>query len=778
MSPRWLAAMLLGSLAAVATIGVSAGSAPDASARVGPGPDGGVRLTPVVQTVPTPPRWLPGDDGVHVQYEVLLTNTIPRPVDVTEVQVLGDDRPIATLSGGSLAAALTPLGSDRGSVTTLPGSSAAVLWVDLMLESASGVPNRVSQRLTVDVGPGLPVGPAITSTGGRTAVGRRAPVVLDAPLRGGRWVAVAGSEGPHRRALQAVDGELRLSQRFAVDFSALLDDAGRTHVGDPDENASYFDYGQPVLAVADATVVEAVDDRPDQIANHAVDLPAAEQDGNHVILRLAEGVYVGYAHLVPGTVHVHPGDRVHAGDVLGRLGNSGSSSGPHLHLQVMDRPSFLAADGLPFVIARFTEHGVIPSLDAFIDEDRAGTAVAIDPTNAARRRDRGLTGVGVVSFPGRARPAAAARAEINGLVDVGQGRKLYVRCKGSGTPTVVLISGKGTDAADWMQTADPRDPAVHTPTDDVGAGLVAQIVSDDAVFPRVARFTRVCAYDRPNTRLTGEDRSTPRAQPHTVDQDVRDLHALLRAIDEPGPYVLVPHSYGGWIAELFARTYPKRVAGLVMVDAANELLGDVMTPDQLAHWDATNGTTSAQQTESVRVIDSIDQVRAAGPAPRVPAIVLTADKPYRTDLLPAGTDPDDSLTFAAWQRAQDRLAKALHARHITSTNSGHHVYLYSPGIVVDAVRAVVDDVRVPACRRAGTLRSGLESSARGERPCSTPSRSSASAWRRSESPSPGRRSRMCSNGPWPSPSPWPGLCLRHARASQGSTAHRSSPSSM
>jgi pimeloyl-ACP methyl ester carboxylesterase len=245
-----------------------------------------------------------------------------------------------------------------------------------------------------------------------------------------------------------------------------------------------------------------------------------------------------------------------------------------------------------------------------------------------------------------------------------------------------------------MQIADPTDPAVHAPGDDVGAGLVKQVASDDAVFPIVARFTRVCAYDRPDTRLTGADRSTPRAhQPHTLDQDVRDLHRLLRALDEPGPYVLVPHSYGGWIAELYARTYPKRVGGVVMVDAATALLRDVMTRSQLETWDAANRMTSPQQPEGVRVIDAIDRVRAAGPMPDVPAIVLSADKPYRTDLLPAGTDPEATLTFASWLRAQDRLAAALHAQHVTATASGHHVYLYSPRIVVDAIRTVVDDVR-------------------------------------------------------------------------------------
>ena len=65
--------------------------------------------------------------------------------------------------------------------------------------------------------------------------------------------------GPHRRALQAVNGGLHLGQRYAIDFSARLDAAGRTHVGDADRNESYLNYGQPVVAVGDATVVEAVD---------------------------------------------------------------------------------------------------------------------------------------------------------------------------------------------------------------------------------------------------------------------------------------------------------------------------------------------------------------------------------------------------------------------------------------------------------------------------------------------------------------------------------------
>ena len=79
---------------------------------------------------------------------------------------------------------------------------------------------------------------------------------------------------------------------------------------------------------------------------------------------------------------------------------------------------------------------------------------------------------------------------------------------------------------------------------------------------------------------------------------------------------------------------------------------------------------------------------------RVPAIVLTADKPYRIDLPPPeACEGDELLSFADWLAAQERLATALGARHATDTRSGHHVYLYSPALVIDAIREVVDDVR-------------------------------------------------------------------------------------
>lgn len=83
-----------------------------------------VMLTPVTQSVLSPPRWYAGDDGrFHMQYELMLTNTLPLAVDVAVVEVRGDGRPIEALSRERLRAAMTLLGSETGSTTELPPST-------------------------------------------------------------------------------------------------------------------------------------------------------------------------------------------------------------------------------------------------------------------------------------------------------------------------------------------------------------------------------------------------------------------------------------------------------------------------------------------------------------------------------------------------------------------------------------------------------------------------------------------------------------------------------
>jgi pimeloyl-ACP methyl ester carboxylesterase len=295
-----------------------------------------------------------------------------------------------------------------------------------------------------------------------------------------------------------------------------------------------------------------------------------------------------------------------------------------------------------------------------------------------------------VSGPPVSGPPGAA---VDGLVDVGGGRSIYVRCAGEGSPIVVLIAGKGNGAQDWQDVLAPGDPAADSPGDDLPWGMGVLEPSEAAVLPSTARFTRVCAYDRPDVRVDGPDVSTPRPQPHTVDQDVADLHALLAGLADPAPTVLVAHSYGGLIATLFARTYPQSVGGLVMVDAASPLVADVTDGRRLVNWDAANATTSPQSREGVKLVDAFEQIDAAGPLSPMPAVVLSADKPWRTDLMPADVAAIPTVTFAQWTAAQDLLAGQLGARHIAATASGHDIYLYQPALVTDQIRRIVDDVR-------------------------------------------------------------------------------------
>ena len=291
-------------------------------------------------------------------------------------------------------------------------------------------------------------------------------------------------------------------------------------------------------------------------------------------------------------------------------------------------------------------------------------------------------------------PAANAEVDdVSGLIGIGSGRSLFVECRGAGSPTVMLMAGKGNGAEDWLQILDPDDPAHQAPGDDLPWGVGKLVRSDDAVLPSVARFTRVCTYDRPDVRIHGADISTPRSQPHTVDLDAHDLHSLFDALAEPGPYVLVAHSYAGAIANLYARTHPETVGGLVMVDAISELVEDVVSPAKLAAWDASNAATSPQVPEGVRLIDAFSQINAAPPLPKVPAAVLSADKPWRIDLLPPEATRGEQVTFADWLAGQQLLAAALDVEPVTATHSGHDIYLYAPALVVDAIRGLVDKAR-------------------------------------------------------------------------------------
>lgn len=271
-----------------------------------------------------------------------------------------------------------------------------------------------------------------------------------------------------------------------------------------------------------------------------------------------------------------------------------------------------------------------------------------------------------------------ARTDFAGLVDIGNNRKIYLECRGVGSPTVVLVSGTGGASDEWTHTLNSATPSAE-PT-----------LSDSAVFQQVSRFTRVCAYDRPGTqRFDGAlSPSTFVPQPTDARDGVSDLHALLNAAHEPEPYVLVGASWGGMIAKLYAGTYPNDVAGLVFVDGASEFLKTTLTASQWSDWmNKVKTMLAAKNAEVPNYEPSVQEVLAHPIAQTLPAVVLSSDKPWDLQV------GDSGSTWSAWLEAQNRLAAQLDAAHISNTDSGHAIALEQPQLVVEAIRKVVEAVR-------------------------------------------------------------------------------------
>ena len=210
------------------------------------------------------------------------------------------------------------------------------------------------------------------------AIDDKKPLIVAAPLRGPRWVAFnscCDDVNSHRGGVMAFNGKARIAERFAIDFMQI-DEQHRLFVGPSDDVSSYISFGVPVYAVADATVVETSDGAPEQTPGAPrVGITTDTAAGNHIVLDLGGGNFALYAHLVPGSISVRVGDRVKTGDAIGRLGSTGNSDGPHLHFHIMDGPSPLASNGIPYEFAEFRGAGRAEPDDAVFTK---GAPVKID----------------------------------------------------------------------------------------------------------------------------------------------------------------------------------------------------------------------------------------------------------------------------------------------------------------------------------------------------------------------------------------------------------------
>ena len=279
-------------------------------------------------------------------------------------------------------------------------------------------------------------------------------------------------------------------------------------------------------------------------------------------------------------------------------------------------------------------------------------------------------------------PPPGQFVEVDGL-------RMHLVCTGQGSPTVVLDPGLSNSWLHWYK-----------------------------VQPEVAKFARVCSYDR-----AGLGWSDPRPGPRTSKVIAEELHSLLRNAGIAPPFVLVGHSIGGLNMQMYASLYRSEVSGMVLVDSVHadqrrvfgaefqrgseywtsvmkrnlwlmpfgipRLLGWCGTslPDRraaLRAFDCTAQQNRGWLAEETGSETSSNQVRATGSLGDLPLVVVSrgptnaAQKPF----------------LAVWFALQDSLAhRSTHGRRIIAEGAGHDIHLDRPDVVIAAIRDVWDQFR-------------------------------------------------------------------------------------
>src|SRR5215467_5352644 len=319
-------------------------------------------FTPVIaSTLSSEAHPILGTDGVyHVVYELQITNTKLLPATMQKIEVLAGSagsQVINSFSDADLVKRLRTLAPQPATDATIEPNGGRLFYIELTFKDAANIPQLLKHHLYLVGAPNPgPAKPApLNYVVAPLKIADAKPLIIGPPLAGAGWVAANGccnSDITHRGSVQSVNGALYDSQRFAIDWMRL-DELGRLVHGDEGDVHNYTCYGADVLAVANARVVSVLNNLDDQIPGRLPEpstITIETVDGNHVVLDLGGGRYAFYAHLQKDSIKVHPGDEVKKGAVLGKLGNTGNTSAPHLHFHIMNRPSPMAADGIPYLI--------------------------------------------------------------------------------------------------------------------------------------------------------------------------------------------------------------------------------------------------------------------------------------------------------------------------------------------------------------------------------------------------------------------------------------------
>jgi pimeloyl-ACP methyl ester carboxylesterase len=258
---------------------------------------------------------------------------------------------------------------------------------------------------------------------------------------------------------------------------------------------------------------------------------------------------------------------------------------------------------------------------------------------------------------------------LDRLVDVGT-HHLYIHCLGSGTPTIVIDTGVGEKYDSWQ-----------------------------AIISTLSRETRVCAYDR-----AGYGRSEPGPMPRDSQRAADELHLLLANAGEDGPFLLVGHSLGGLNLQVYANSYPKEVAGLILLDPSPlawmrgkgfPKLREIFDQETKAQREAANAAKASSDPEARAIAPFLDATASefeqffGRTADEVAAIQSFGELPLTVI---GASEPDsrfgeDAQAFRLfWNEESRALArKSGSGRFILAEGSGHYIYRDTPQVAIDAI---------------------------------------------------------------------------------------------
>lgn len=348
-----------------------------------------------------------GSDGLtHLAYALLLTNSWNQPATVKSIEVVDpahDNAPTGKNEvmtdknenvTGQLRLLSLPVTLDKTNYRVeVPSGESAVAFFDVTYSDPAQVPHAIAHRVTVSVIGQQGKPQDLTALSPPVRLSCIEPIVLAPPLKGEGWINGNGcckEIGPHRFVMNSINGSLAPTEEFAIDW-IRVNPQGRLFTGDAKDPKHWYGYGAELIAVAPGTVIEVVSDLPDEPAGKSPEGLTIEQiAGNRVIVDLGFGRYAYYAHIAPHTTTVKVGDYVQQGQKIGLLGNTGNTDAPHLHFQLIDRPSTLDGAALPFVFDSMQLQGRITvnlsELEAWLHKT---TPVPVD-TNGAKKLTRSM----------------------------------------------------------------------------------------------------------------------------------------------------------------------------------------------------------------------------------------------------------------------------------------------------------------------------------------------------------------------------------------------------